>query len=483
MSKQLLYCKDLLNRTLTRSLLFVVPQLVACLIVLFQAISPAEAAGPLSVKKTNPRYFFDSRGNSVYLTGSYLNEYNLLTGSSDFASYLDFLQQQKQNFTRVWAWEQSPWSYDATGQVTFSAQPYERTGPGLALDGGLKFDLTRFNQVYFDQLRSRVVEAARRGLYVSVALFEGFSTQKRMGRVNPWLSDPFQQANNINGINGDPDRNGSNEEFFSLAFPSLLSLQETFTRKVVDTLNDLDNVLYEVSGNGLVGSLPWQYHMMDHIKRYQKKQVNQHPVGISDFYAGATADVFNSSADWIIIQETNLNPPSATSNKVLIMERTPVSTGEKTLSTSPISLFQLLPDTVSSQNSGISSSLPTSNGVTSSSSTTTSATSNSTTSSSKNQPSQVATPTITPNGGVYSGTVPVTLQTSTPGASIYYTTDGQSPTQSSPLYTGKFKLSGSTLVKAKAFKNNFDPSSEASAWLSTKSRAAIQRFLRRGVTK
>ena len=56
MSKHLLYCKDLLNRTLTRSLLFVLSQLVACLIVLIQAISPAEAAGPLSVKATNPRY-------------------------------------------------------------------------------------------------------------------------------------------------------------------------------------------------------------------------------------------------------------------------------------------------------------------------------------------------------------------------------------------------------------------------------------------
>src|SRR5947209_6095535 len=106
MSKHLLYCKDLLNRTLTRSLLFVLTQLVAYLIVLIQAVSPAEAAGPLSVKANNPR-FFDSKGNPVYLTGSYLNEYNALSGSWDFASYLDFLQQQKQNFTRVWGWEQS----------------------------------------------------------------------------------------------------------------------------------------------------------------------------------------------------------------------------------------------------------------------------------------------------------------------------------------------------------------------------------------
>src|SRR5262249_41618704 len=159
-------------------------------------------------------------------------------------------------------------------------------------DGGLKFDLTRFNQAYFDQLRSRVLEAAQRGIYVSVMLFEGFNTQKKLGRV-----DPLQQLNNINGINGDPNRDGSNEELFSLTHPSLLALEEAFLRKVVDTLNDLDNVLYEVNGNGLPESVSWQYHMIDYIKGYQKKPANQRPVGISDFYAGATADVFNSSAD------------------------------------------------------------------------------------------------------------------------------------------------------------------------------------------
>ena len=78
----------------------------------------------------------------------------------------------------------------------------------------------------------------------------------------------------------------------------------------------------------------------------------------------------------------------------------------------------------------------------------------------------VSTPTITPNGGIYSGSVRVSLSTKTQNATIYYTTDGTSPTQSSKKYTGAFTLTGSILVKAKAFKNGKNPSAESSAWFA-----------------
>jgi hypothetical protein len=54
-------------------------------------------------------------------------------------------------------------------------------------------------------------------------------------------------------------------------------------------------------------------------------------------------------------------------------------------------------------------------------------------------------------GGLFTGSTPVSLGTPTPGAEIFYTTDGTDPTPSSQRYTGPIVISSTLTLKARAF--------------------------------
>jgi hypothetical protein len=68
-----------------------------------------------------------------------------------------------------------------------------------------------------------------------------------------------------------------------------------------------------------------------------------------------------------------------------------------------------------------------------------------------------------PPAGAYSGTISLSLDTPTSGASIRYTLDGSTPTTNSTLYLGAFNISPPITVKAMAHKQGFINSSVTSA--------------------
>lgn len=77
-----------------------------------------------------------------------------------------------------------------------------------------------------------------------------------------------------------------------------------------------------------------------------------------------------------------------------------------------------------------------------------------------------ATPTFSQEGGSYCGTQSVTISCSTGGASIYYTTDGTTPTSSSTLYSSAISVSADMTIKAIAVKDGLIDSEVATATYS-----------------
>ncbi len=73
-----------------------------------------------------------------------------------------------------------------------------------------------------------------------------------------------------------------------------------------------------------------------------------------------------------------------------------------------------------------------------------------------------ATPTLSPASGTYTTAQTVTISDSTPGAVIYYTTDGSVPTPSSTKYTGPITVSSTETINAIATAANYVSSAVAS---------------------
>jgi hypothetical protein len=77
-------------------------------------------------------------------------------------------------------------------------------------------------------------------------------------------------------------------------------------------------------------------------------------------------------------------------------------------------------------------------------------------------PSQaVATPTFTPAPGTFPAAQDVTIATTTPNATIFYTTDGTNPTSASVVYSGAISVAKNTTIRAFATATGFKDSAVA----------------------
>jgi len=291
--------------------------------------------GPLRICRDNPRYFADKDNKAILLVGSHV-WYNLVDMGPedppkpfDYDAYLKWMKGLNHNFMRMWAWEMTQWDTKPNGaharkDVTrfyVTPHPWQRSGNGKALDGKPKFDLTKFDPSYFKRLRQRVQAARQKGIYVSIMMFEGWAMQRV---EDGWKLHPFHPQNNINGVNGDSNSDGKGLEVHELAVNTVTEIQKAYIRKVIDTVNDLDNVLYEISNENHPESSQWQYAMIRYIHEVEKDKPVRHPVGMTFQYkGGANKTLFDSPAEWVSPNPAGGyrdNPPANDGKKVILTD-------------------------------------------------------------------------------------------------------------------------------------------------------------------
>jgi hypothetical protein len=300
------------------------------------------SAGPLVQSQVNSHVLIVSTtGQPVYLNGSHTwndgddTSTSAVPSAFPFSKFVAMLKANKHNVTILWHKDlPRECNWQNSSNYNLAPQPWPRTGPGNASDGLLKFDVSQFNQAYFDRLRSLALTLYQNNIYAIVELFDGNNlTATRCGTNASPNGDgfPLTGANNINGVNDGYTGSGSCgvQAFTMTTNNAVTNIQDAYAKKVVDTLNDLPNILYEVSeeqpgpsfstcsgGWGGTSSMTfWAPHMIGLLKTYEKggtwegvtypgKPV-QHLVGIGSmhfndrFSPQGDVVLYASTADWI----------------------------------------------------------------------------------------------------------------------------------------------------------------------------------------
>jgi len=117
-------------------------------------------------------------------------------------------------------------------------------------------------------------------------------------------------------------------------------LQKEYVKKVIDTVNHLDNVFYEIANE--LEAPKWQYKMIEFIKEYEKTKLKQHLVLKSaggrtsrgswkqmgkDIVVNSSADCFAVAGSWQSGRYRRKDPPVNNSGKPGIVDMDHVAPG------------------------------------------------------------------------------------------------------------------------------------------------------------
>lgn len=251
----------------------------------------------------------------VFLAGSHtwdtIQDFRVAaaTPAFDFPAFASWLASLGHNFTRLWHWDYPYWQNQFLGAPQYvGPHPWVRNAAG-------KSDLSQLDEAYLERLDNRVGQLEAAGIYCSVMLFEGCVSGQFTG--NPWQYHPFASGNNLQGIAA------TAANYYSLANPTVLQIQQAYVQAVVARLNPHKNLLWEISNETVGSSYGWQCQLMELIRGVEASLPLRHPVGLTAMVPGGTDEMLiASSADWISPGMANYKTPTFpnTTGKVVLLD-------------------------------------------------------------------------------------------------------------------------------------------------------------------
>lgn len=236
------------------------------------ACTPLPPAGePLRLHPANSRYF-ELQGKPLLLVGGGEHYGAVINQDFDYVAYLDTLARDGLNLTRVFTGTHvedvlRPWNVMAPAPGRLLV-PWARSGMPGYVQGGNKFDLTRWDDAYFARLKDFIAQARKRGVVVELTLFSA--------HYEEWPHSPLNPANNVNGMGP-----VNCEHAYPLADSRITQVQEALTVKLVTELNEFDNLYYELINEPYMkcgATDAWQAHMARLIARTEVALPRRHLV-------------------------------------------------------------------------------------------------------------------------------------------------------------------------------------------------------------
>lgn len=244
----------------------------------------------------NGKYFTDPNGKAVMLSGGHVwgSVQTTANEPADYtkANWVNLCTATNWGFQRLWCFDELLMSHG-----TVLPLPFQRTGPGNAADGGLKIDLSLYDQTYFDALSNHVSLLNTRGIYCSVMFFQGVRVN---GSVGAFTTNIWNTANNVNGVVA------TRGEVYTMN-ATHYALATNYVKKVIDTVNGFPNVLYEIGNEMPRQSTNFQNNLIQFVRDYEATKPVQHVVGMTSYdFQSWNTDAVNlntnvievSLADW-----------------------------------------------------------------------------------------------------------------------------------------------------------------------------------------